>query len=78
MDKYTLVNLGVRLSHARTTAQKRAVIDSFPELEGKSIEEIRSLLLVNESIVTGKTMKQIERNRELKAMYYPARRVRYE
>jgi hypothetical protein len=60
MTKHDLIELKYRFKHASTGAQKRAVIDSYKELEGKSIKDVEGILDMKEAIEKNKTVKQVK------------------
>ena len=60
MTKFDFIALDYKLKHARS---KKAVIDSYPELRGKTIKEVLHLITVNIMVVTGKSLEEQKRNK---------------
>jgi hypothetical protein len=54
MTEGKLIALQFRMAHARTGAQRRALIDSYPELKGWAITRVRALLNTAVKLSTGK------------------------
>ena len=63
MNKFDFIALDYKLKHAKS---KKAVIDSYPELRGKTIKEVLDLIAVNIMVVTGKSLEEQKRNRLVK------------
>ena len=63
--------LEYRLKH---TTSKKAVIDSYPELKGKAIQDVKNLIMVNTMVLTGKSMGE-QRQTKIK-QYFAIRRSR--
>jgi hypothetical protein len=55
MKPSDFVGLEYRLKHAQS---KKAVIDGYQELKGKTIQEVKHLIMVNTMIMTGKSMDE--------------------
>ena len=71
MKPSDFVGLEYRLKH---TTSKKAVIDSYPELKGKTIREVKNLIMVNTMVMTGKSMDE---QRKTKMRQYFAIRRNY-
>jgi hypothetical protein len=57
--------LEYRLKH---TTSKKAVIDSYPELKGKTIQDVKNLIMVNTMVMTGKSMDE-QRQTKMKQFF---------
>jgi hypothetical protein len=60
MKPSDFVGLEYRLKHARS---KKAVIDNYPELKGKTIQDVKNLIMVNTMVTTGKSMDEQRQNK---------------
>ena len=63
MTKFDFIALDYKLKHAKS---KKAVIDTYPELRGKTIQKVLGLIAVNTMVVTGKSLEEQKRNRLIK------------
>ena len=48
MDRYDLQAVKIRLEHCKTAAQRRRVIDEYPDLKGWSTAKVKDVLLIPE------------------------------
>jgi hypothetical protein len=59
MKSSDLIALDYRLKHAKS---KKAVLKMHPELTGKTVSQVRGLILVNIMLMTGKDLKEQKQN----------------
>lgn len=53
MRKHEWAAISYKLRHATTSVQKRSIIDSYPELKGRSIQKVQAMIRVYEDIILG-------------------------
>ena len=61
MNPSEFVSLKYKLSHAKTKEQRRAVIDSYPDLKGRSVKAVKDLLQAHVWVTTGDDFKEQKR-----------------
>jgi hypothetical protein len=71
VEQSDLVGLSYKLKHTRS---KKAVINSYPELKGKTIKEVEGLIAVNTMITTGKSLKEQKETRQ-RRQYFLLKRL---
>jgi hypothetical protein len=69
MDRYDLQAVKIRLEHCKTAAQKRRVIDDYPEIRGWSSAKVKDVLLMDKALQAGRTIPEQKR--------HDARKVRW-
>jgi hypothetical protein len=62
------VALKYRLDHAKTSEQKRLVIDNYPDLKGKSIKDVIGMIQAHTWVTTGVDFK--EQKKRKKSRYW--------
>ena len=55
MELSDFVALDYKLKHAKS---KKAVLESYPDLKGKTVKQVLGMILVNTMIITGKDFKK--------------------
>jgi hypothetical protein len=58
MKPSDLTAIAYRLRHSTTAKAKREIINSYPELKGKTIKSVLSLIRVQEEFIQGKTRRK--------------------
>jgi len=56
MDRYALEAVRIRLKHTKTDEQARAVIDSYPELQGKDMATVMAMTDINTDQLKGRPL----------------------
>lgn len=71
MNQTDFIGLEYRLRHARS---KKGVIDSYPELKGKTIKEVMGLIATNTMIMTGKDFEE-QREDQARKRYFLLKKI---
>jgi len=78
MDKYDLIELDYKLKHTRSAQQIRKIIDSYPDLVGRNVSDIKKMVMVNKWVTTGITIEQQKRNKQAKVIHTRIRKFNFE
>lgn len=60
MELSDFVALDYKLKHAKS---KKAVLESYPDLKGKTVKQVLGIIMVNTMITTGKDFKKQRQSR---------------
>lgn len=74
MTKFDFIGLEYKLKHALTNKNKRIIIDSYPDLKGKSLQKVKKLIAVNKMLMTGKSLAQ-QKKENIRRFWYAKRSV---
>lgn len=69
MTRYDFIALECLLKHAKKRSFMKGIINRFPELKGKSVEDVKWLIMTNRMLMTGESFETQRRKRLYRRAY---------